>query len=241
MSLLWVSLATASEPLPYSALLPADSAVLPPSGPVTVHLEGSITNLEASVRVSVSPSVDADGNLGADADFFGIYTGDAPPGTYAGTSNYVPSGLWWASAPGTYYWQVHGFCYGTPSYGTCPEYFHEYVGPVRKIIVRQPCHWETRTKLVHHRKVWHDKKGHRHVRRWTTTKRYQVRVCPKPAPPPQANCDPNYSGACLDPNAYDYDCAGGSGDGPKYVSGPITVVGNDHYGLDRDGDNVACE
>ena len=29
-------------------------------------------------------------------------------------------------------------------------------------------------------------------------------------------CDPNYSG-CLDPNASDYDCAGGSGDGPKYT------------------------
>src|SRR4051795_3985216 len=24
-------------------------------------------------------------------------------------------------------------------------------------------------------------------------------------------CDPNYAGACLDPNSYDYDCAGGSG------------------------------
>jgi hypothetical protein len=54
-------------------------------------------------------------------------------------------------------------------------------------------------------------------------------------------CDPNYKGACLDPNASDYDCAGGSGDGPKYVQGPVTVVGDDHYGLDRDGDGVACE
>jgi hypothetical protein len=54
-------------------------------------------------------------------------------------------------------------------------------------------------------------------------------------------CDPNYKGACLDPDAADYDCAGGSGDGPKYVSGPIQVVGDDHYELDRDGDGVACE
>ncbi len=39
-----------------------------------------------------------------------------------------------------------------------------------------------------------------------------------------SNCDPNYSGACLDPNASDYDCAGGGGDGPKYVQGPIHVT-----------------
>jgi hypothetical protein len=53
-------------------------------------------------------------------------------------------------------------------------------------------------------------------------------------------CDPNYAGACLDPNAYDYDCAGGSGDGPDYT-GTVTVVGEDHYGLDADGDGVGCE
>jgi hypothetical protein len=55
-----------------------------------------------------------------------------------------------------------------------------------------------------------------------------------------SECDPNYSGACLDPYASDYDCAGGSGDGPEYT-GPVTVVGEDHYGLDSDGDGYACE
>jgi hypothetical protein len=53
-------------------------------------------------------------------------------------------------------------------------------------------------------------------------------------------CDPNYEGQCLDPDAFDYDCAGGSGDGPKYA-GPVEVVGADPYGLDRDGDGFACE
>jgi len=60
--------------------------------------------------------------------------------------------------------------------------------------------------------------------------------------PPAAaasNCDPNYSG-CV-PIASDVDCAGGSGNGPAYVSGPIRVVGSDIYGLDRDGDGIACE
>jgi hypothetical protein len=56
-----------------------------------------------------------------------------------------------------------------------------------------------------------------------------------------SNCDPSYKGACLDPSASDYDCAGGSGDGPKYVQGPIQVVGDDHFDLDRDGDGVGCE
>lgn len=43
------------------------------------------------------------------------------------------------------------------------------------------------------------------------------------------------------PQASDVDCAGGSGDGPEYVSGPIPVTGTDVYGLDSDGDGVACE
>ena len=64
---------------------------------------------------------------------------------------------------------------------------------------------------------------------------------PKTTAPPEPNCDPNYTGACLDPNAEDYDCFGGSGNGPLYVKGPIYVVGVDHYDLDRDGNGVACE
>jgi hypothetical protein len=54
------------------------------------------------------------------------------------------------------------------------------------------------------------------------------------------NCNPNYSGACV-PVASDVDCAGGSGNGPAYVSGPVYVTGSDPYDLDRDGDSVACE
>jgi predicted Rdx family selenoprotein len=53
-------------------------------------------------------------------------------------------------------------------------------------------------------------------------------------------CDPNYAGECLDPNSPDYDCAGGTGDGPDYT-GTIEVVGDDPYDLDRDGDGVACD
>jgi hypothetical protein len=56
----------------------------------------------------------------------------------------------------------------------------------------------------------------------------------------KGNCHPSYQGACLNPNASDYDCAGGSGNGP-YYTGPVRVVGPDEFGLDGDGDGYACE
>lgn len=55
-----------------------------------------------------------------------------------------------------------------------------------------------------------------------------------------AQCDPNYAGACV-PIAVDVDCAGGSGNGPAYVQGPVRVVGSDIYRLDNDGDGIGCE
>jgi endonuclease YncB( thermonuclease family) len=55
-----------------------------------------------------------------------------------------------------------------------------------------------------------------------------------------SRCHPSYKGACLDANASDYDCAGGSGNGPKYT-GPVKVVGPDDYGLDADGDGYGCD
>jgi hypothetical protein len=61
-----------------------------------------------------------------------------------------------------------------------------------------------------------------------------------PEPKPQSNCDPNYEGACLDPTSADYDCAGGSGNGPDYT-GPVRSVGSDPFDLDRDRDGLACE
>jgi hypothetical protein len=53
------------------------------------------------------------------------------------------------------------------------------------------------------------------------------------------SCTSGYS-PCIAPGA-DVDCAGGSGDGPRYVQGPVKVSGSDPYDLDRDGDGVACE
>lgn len=77
----------------------------------------------------------------------------------------------------------------------------------------------------------------------TTTPAYTPPVKKNIAQPvkaaPTSNCDPNYSG-CV-PIASDVDCAGGSGNGPAYVSGPVRVIGRDIYGLDRDKDGIGCE
>ena len=63
-----------------------------------------------------------------------------------------------------------------------------------------------------------------------------VRVGTKETP----QCDPNYAGACV-PIASDVDCLPGSGNGPAYVRGPVRVIGNDIYDLDRDGDGIGCD
>ena len=55
-----------------------------------------------------------------------------------------------------------------------------------------------------------------------------------------SSCDPNYAGKCV-PIASDVDCAGGNGNGPAYVRGPLRVIGEDIYELDRDGDGIACD
>jgi len=53
-----------------------------------------------------------------------------------------------------------------------------------------------------------------------------------------AACTPGYD-PCIPPGP-DVDCAGGKGDGPRYVQGPVAVTGSDPYGLDGNHDGVAC-
>jgi hypothetical protein len=60
------------------------------------------------------------------------------------------------------------------------------------------------------------------------------------APAKKQQCHPSYKGACLDPYASDYDCLGGSGNGPKYT-GVVRVVGPDVFRLDSNGNGIGCE
>ena len=62
-----------------------------------------------------------------------------------------------------------------------------------------------------------------------------------PVSPQRGNCSPCYPDVCLKVGVGDYDCAGGSGNGPNYVNGPVRVVGCDPFGLDRDGDGWGCQ
>jgi hypothetical protein len=64
---------------------------------------------------------------------------------------------------------------------------------------------------------------------------------PPTTKPPAKNCDPAYPDACLHDGIGDYDCAGGSGNGPNYVEGPIRVLPPDPFGLDSDHDGIGCE
>lgn len=70
-----------------------------------------------------------------------------------------------------------------------------------------------------------------------------TRVAPAPAAATSAGgCHPSYAGACVPSGFSDVDCAGGKGNGPGYVSAKnFRVVGPDVYGLDSDGDGLACE
>jgi hypothetical protein len=65
---------------------------------------------------------------------------------------------------------------------------------------------------------------------------------PPPPPPPSPNCTSGYS-PCLPVGPSDYDCYGGSGNGPAYTEPGVTyrVTGSDPYGLDADNDGYGCE
>jgi len=62
---------------------------------------------------------------------------------------------------------------------------------------------------------------------------------PQPEPQPSGDCNPNYD-PCVPNDPVDVDCLPGTGNGPSYVTGPVTVIGVDVYELDRDGDGIGC-
>lgn len=96
-----------------------------------------------------------------------------------------------------------------------------------------------RARLQAHRTAIHQEQAEQHQ---AESEDAEARLAEKESAASEeasSECDPNYSG-CLSPAASDYDCEGGSGDGPEYT-GTVTVTGEDHYGLDSDSDRVGCE
>lgn len=76
------------------------------------------------------------------------------------------------------------------------------------------------------------------------TIRLVVSKGPKPQPPSPSNCTSGYSPCLLYYGGADYDCYGGSGDGPHYTEPGVTysISGSDPYGLDgNDNDGYGCE
>jgi resuscitation-promoting factor RpfB len=69
-----------------------------------------------------------------------------------------------------------------------------------------------------------------------------AKPAPAPSTTPGGNCTPGYS-PCLPQGPSDYDCYGGSGDGPAYTAPGVVykVTGYDPYGLDADNDGYGCE
>ena len=61
------------------------------------------------------------------------------------------------------------------------------------------------------------------------------------SPSTSSGCDPSYPDVYIPVGAADYDCAGGSGNGPNYIKGPLRVLPPDPYDLDRDGNGIGCE
>jgi FlgD Ig-like domain len=58
-----------------------------------------------------------------------------------------------------------------------------------------------------------------------------------------SNCTPGYSPCLVNHGGADYDCYGGSGNGPYYTTPGVVyrVTGSDPYGLDADNDGYGCE
>jgi flagellar hook assembly protein FlgD len=56
-------------------------------------------------------------------------------------------------------------------------------------------------------------------------------------------CTPGYSPCLVDHGGADYDCFGGSGNGPYFTAPGVIyrVTGSDPYGLDADNDGLGCE
>jgi len=84
-----------------------------------------------SIEIATQSTLAADGSLAQSVptDYFSAGEGNGLT-TFRGYSNYASSGAWWASTPGTYYWQIHA-----RYLSVVPFESHEYLSPVYTLTV----------------------------------------------------------------------------------------------------------
>lgn len=132
--------AASADPMPVTSVYPENGATYSlPSGSIAFQLTSPVLHMRSMyVEVATRNSpLGQDGTLADDfqTDFFPLGESDAYPGTYKGGSNYLPNGAWWASTPGTYYWDVmaqyYDFSSGFPTikYYNSPVYSFTLVDP----------------------------------------------------------------------------------------------------------------
>ncbi|GAB2476912.1 hypothetical protein [Jatrophihabitans fulvus] len=78
------------------------------------------------------------------------------------------------------------------------------------------------------------------TRRYRASLSRTLKLVVKKKPVASSKCTPGYS-PCIAPGP-DVDCAGGNGDGPRFVEGPVLVSasGQDPYRLDPDRNGLGC-
>jgi hypothetical protein len=103
---------------------------------------------------------------------------------------------------------------------------------VARTVVSTTTDTVTRTETVTHTRV---------KVKYKTRVKVKYRTVTEPAPDyggdpgsSDAGCSDEYEGACVPADAYDVDCG-------ELADSDFDSVGSDPYGLDADGDGVACE
>src|SRR3954467_5651377 len=120
--------AQALDPLPLSAVSPANGAFRPPTPTGGIAWQFTVTGpppgADLAVTVSPAPTGGPDGTLPIETrlDFFRLTENPAAPGQFSGLSDPGPNA--WAGHLGVYYWQA-----GAPWTGA----FHVFHGPHRPI------------------------------------------------------------------------------------------------------------
>ena len=134
--LLLAPAARALDPLPLSAVSPADGAFVPPTPtggiPWQFTVAGPPPDANVSVTISTSPTTGPDGTLPTDnrVDFFFLTADPAAPTVFAGRSDPGPNA--WSAALGTYYWQA------LATWTDAGGVFHSAGSKIERVVIGTP-------------------------------------------------------------------------------------------------------